>query len=162
MKEENRKEYIIFVSSWYAHDYFGAEIRVLEHIEGQYKKQTRRLVNKLDKETGRMHSYYEMDIPVIAYNIPFSKKNVDKYILDPHPFGPDSENITDPNQVVYYGKFQHQDNGTISHRDNTYNYDQLVNLDWRHFCDLTNRVGGPRSLLKNYRVIEENKPSHIG
>ena len=161
-ERRERKEYITFVSSWYAHDYFGAEIRVIAHVEGQYKKQTKKLVNKLDKETGRMHSWYEMDTPVIAYTIPFSKKNVDKYLLAAHPFGPDSKNITDPDQVVYYGKFQHQDNGTISHRDNTYNYDQLTNLDWRQFCDLTNRVGGPRGLIKGYKPVEENKPSHIG
>ena len=68
-------------------------------MEGQYWKQTRRLVNQLDKSTGRMHSYYEKGDPVMAYTIPFSKQNVDKYLLDPHPFGPDSENITDPNQV---------------------------------------------------------------
>ena len=74
-----------------------------------------------------MHSWYEMDIPVITYNIPFSKENVDKYLLNPHPFGPDSENITDPNQVVYYGKFQHEDNGTLRHRDDTYNYDSISN-----------------------------------
>ena len=72
-----------------------------------------------------MHSYYEMGDPVIAYNIPFSKQNVDKYLLDPHPFGPDSENITDPNQVVYYGKFQHEDTWYNS-RDNTYNYEQFI------------------------------------
>ena len=55
----------------------------------------------------------------MAYTIPFSKANVDKYILDPHPFGPDSENITDPNQVKYYGKFQNEDHAMVSSRDNT-------------------------------------------
>ena len=99
---------------------------------------------------------------VIAYNIPFSKENVDKYLLDPHPFGPDSENITDPNQVVYYGKFQHEDNGTRSHRDDTYSLEQLRDLDWRQFCDLTNRPGGPRGLLKQYREIDPQPLSHIG
>jgi hypothetical protein len=88
-------------------------------------------------KTGRMNSYYEMDIPVVAYNIPFSKENVDKYLLSPHPFGPDSEKITDPNQVVYYGKFKHQDTSTQPHRDNTYNYEQFVLPEWREFCDLT-------------------------
>ena len=78
---------------------------MLEHIEGQYKKQTKKLVNKLNKETGRMHSYYEMDTPVIAYNIPFSKENVDKYLLNPHPFGPDSENITIQIRLFIMGSF---------------------------------------------------------
>ena len=71
VKEEKRKEYLTVISHWFAHDYFGAEIRVLEHMEGQYWKQTRRLVNQLDKSTGRMHSFYEKGDPVLAYTIPF-------------------------------------------------------------------------------------------
>ena len=74
-ERRERKEYLTFTSKWYghAHDYFGSEI-IMEktHIEGQYrrssKKQVRKLVNKLDKTTGRMNSRYEMDIPVITYN----------------------------------------------------------------------------------------------
>jgi hypothetical protein len=96
------------------------------------------------------------------YTIPFTKENVNKYLLNPHPFGPDSENITDPEQVVYYGKFEHVDTSTIAHRDDTYNYEQFVNPNWREFCYLTNRPGGPRGLLKSYRLVEETKPSHIG
>ena len=49
-ERRERKEYITFESQWFAHDYFGSEIRVLGHIEGQYWKQTRRLVNQLDKK----------------------------------------------------------------------------------------------------------------
>ena len=140
----------------------GAELKMGRvHTEGKYKKQTRKLVQKVDKETGRMESWYEMGIPETAFSIPFTKENVDKYLLNAHPFGPDSENITDPEQVIYYGKFEHMDTGTMSHRDDTYNYEQFVNPNWREFCDLTNRPGGPRGLLKNYRVVEENKPSHI-
>jgi hypothetical protein len=124
------------------------------HIEGQYKKQTRKLVNKLDMKTGIMDCYYEMGIPEIAYSILFSKENADKYLLNPHPFGPDSENITDPNQVVYYGKFEQVDTSTQAHGDNTYNYEQFVLPEWRDFCELTNRPVGPRGLLKNYRQVE--------
>ena len=104
---------------------FGAEIKMEKtHTEGKYLQQTRKLVNKLDMKTGIMNSWYEMDIPRVAFNIPFSNENVDKYPLNPHPFGPDSEiDITDPNQVFYYGKFEHQDNGTVAHRDGTYNYE---------------------------------------
>ena len=104
-ERRERKEYITFVSSWYAHDYFGAEIRVIAHVEGQYKKQTKKLVNKLDKETGRMHSWYEMDTPVIAYTIPFSKKNVDKYLLAAHPFGPDSKTLQILIRLFIMGNF---------------------------------------------------------
>ena len=64
--------------------------------------------------------------------------------------------------MVYYGKFEHQDTSTLPHRDNTYNYEQFVLPEWRDFCDLTNRTGGPRCLLKQYRQVEENKLSHIG
>jgi hypothetical protein len=115
-------------------------------------------------KTGIMNSWYEMGIPEMAYTIPFTKENVDKYLLNPHPFGPDSENITDPEQVVYYGKFEHQDTSTMAHRDDTYNYEQFVNPNWREFCDLTNRPGGPRGLLKNYRVVNQQEPGqdHIG
>ena len=35
-ERRERKEYITFESHWFAYDYFGAEIRVLEHMEGQY------------------------------------------------------------------------------------------------------------------------------
>ena len=159
-ERRERKEYLTVICHWYAYDYFGAEIRVLEHIEGQYKKQTRKLVNKLDKNTGRMHSWYEMGEPVMAYTIPFSKQNVDKYILDPHPFGEDSENITNPDQVTYYGKFEHEDTAQVSHRDNTFNYDQLKNTSWREFCDLSSRPGGPRN-KKQYREVEPNPLQHM-
>ena len=117
-ERRERKEYLYFTSEWYAYDFFGAEIK-METIdtEGKYKKQTRKLVQKVDKETGRMESWYEMEIPEIAFSIPFTKENVDKYLLNPHPFGPDSENITDPEQVVYYGKFEHVDTSTMAHRD---------------------------------------------
>ena len=102
-ERRERKEYLIFTSEWYGYDYFGAEIKMgRTHIEGKYLQQVRKLVNKLDMKTGRMNSWYELDIPRVAFNIPFSKENVDKYPLNPHPFGPDSENITDPNQVGLY------------------------------------------------------------
>ena len=60
-----------------------------------------------------------------------------------------------------YGKFEYQDTSTMPHRDNPYNYEQFVVPEWRDFCDLTNRPGGPRGILKQYRAVEENKPSHI-
>ena len=61
-RQKRRKEYLTFTSEWYGYDYFGAEIKHIEHIEGQYKKQTKKLVNKMDR-TGRMNSWYEMDSP---------------------------------------------------------------------------------------------------
>jgi hypothetical protein len=74
-ERRGRKEYLTFTSKWYGHDYFGSEI-VMENkrIEGQYKKQVRKLANKLDMTTGRMNSRYEMDIPVVAYTSIFSGK----------------------------------------------------------------------------------------
>jgi hypothetical protein len=111
--------------------------------------------------SGRMNSWYEMDIPRVAFNIPFTKENVDKYLKSPHPFGPDSENITDPNQVKYYGKFEHIDTGTLPHRDDSYSYDQFVLPSWKDFCDLTNRPGGPVGWT-NYKVVQEPDHSHIG
>jgi hypothetical protein len=162
-ERKERKEYLTFTCEWTGYDFFGAELKMgTIHTEGMYKKQTMKLVQKIDKETGRMESWYEMGIPEMAYSIPFTKENVDKYLLNPHPFGPDSENITDPEQVVYYGKFEHMDTGTMAHRDDTYNYEQFVNPNWREFCDLTNRPGGPRGLLKNYRIVQELSQDHIG
>ena len=78
-ERRERKEYLTFESEWYVHDYFGAEIRMgTIHIEGHYKKQTRKLAQKVDQETGRMESWYEMGVPENAYTISFTKKNVDK------------------------------------------------------------------------------------
>ena len=91
----------------------------------------------------------------MAYNIPFSKQNVDKYLLDPHPFGPDSENITDINQVVYYGKFQHEDNAMMSHRDNTYSYDQLILRSWQISANLTNTTWWTKRAKLQLRAINK-------
>ncbi|MGA8844437.1 MAG: hypothetical protein WB511_12705 [Nitrososphaeraceae archaeon] len=85
-KTKERKEFLTFTSEWYAYDYFGAEIKLGKtHIEDSYKQQTKKLVNKLDMTSGRMNSWYEMDSPRTALNIPFTRANVDKYLLSSTP-----------------------------------------------------------------------------
>ena len=53
-------------------------------------EQTKKLVNEVDRNTGRMSSFYEKSDARLTYNIPFTKENVDKYLMSEHPFGPDS------------------------------------------------------------------------
>jgi hypothetical protein len=100
-------------------------------------EQTKKLVNEVDRDTGRMSNFYEKSNARLTYNIAFTKENVDKYLMSEHPFGLDSDNITDPNQVKYYGKFEHIDTDNMPHRDGTYNYEQFILPSWKDFCDLT-------------------------
>jgi hypothetical protein len=76
-------------------------------------------------------------------------------------YNPDSENIANLTQMLYYGKFEHWETSTLTHTNNTYSYEQFIIQEWREFCDLSNRTWCPRGLLKNYRLGEENKPSHM-
>ena len=69
--------------------------------------------------------------------------------------------ISHPNQVKYYGKFEHVDTGNMPHRDGSYDYEQFVLPSWKDFCDLTNRPGGPIGRT-NYQVKQEPDHSHIG
>ena len=162
-KREVKKEYLYFHSELYGTTWLGKEIRYgRDFFTGKYMKQTRVLKNDIDFNTGKVHSYYEMGIPVVAYNIPFSKANVDKYLLDAHPFGPDSENITDINSVRYYGKFTNEDTGTVSHDDDTYSSEQFILPSWREFCDLDSRQGGPRAKSNaKYRAIVNGEEQKI-
>lgn len=104
--------------------------------------QVRKLVNKVN-EQGKLTSMYVRGEPKTAYSIPFTKAEVDKYLKGEHPFGPDSINITDPDNVVFYGKFEHVDSGTMPFRSNTYSYEQFVTPEWRQFAELACRPGGP-------------------
>ena len=96
----------------------------------------------------------------MTYNIPFTKENVDKYLMLEYHLV-QTPIISHPNQVKYYGKFEHVDTGNMPHRDGSYDYEQFVLPSWKDFCDLTNRPGGPIGRT-NYQVKQEPDHSHIG
>ena len=158
-ENKEMKEYVYLNAELYAKTWLGEDIRYgNDFFTGRYMRQTKVLKNDIDMKTGKLHSYYVKGNPEVAYNLPFSKENVDKYLLNPHPFGQDSLNITDKDSVVYYGKFTNTDTGTYSHDDDTYSYSQFCTSEWRDFCDLSSRQGGPRAKTNaKYRVVAENE-----
>jgi hypothetical protein len=137
-----------------------AEINLLKHQEGRFIEQTKKLVNEVDRNTGRLSSFYEKSDARLTYNIPFTKENVDKYLMSELPLV-QTHNITDPNQVKYYGKCEHIDTGNMPYRDGTYNYEQFILRSWKDFCNLTSRPGGPIGRT-NYQIKQEPNHSHIG
>ena len=161
-EKEPMKEYLVIESDWIGHDLYGAEIRLgLPHEEGRYTMQTKKLYNQVNEKTGRLTSMYVKSTPKTAYNIPFSKETVDKYLKGAHPFGPDSENITDPDRVTFYGKFEYRDTGTMPFRCGQYTYDQFVTPVWRDFAELAARPGGPVGQVWRDKKNEKNQLQHI-
>jgi hypothetical protein len=99
-----------------------------------------RLVNSPpDPNTGQSTAYYEKDVPTI----PFNKTNVDKSLKGEHPFGPDSVNITDPDKVVYYGKFENI-LGVQNFRCADFDYEP----EWKQFVQLAIQEGGPQRRIR--------------
>jgi len=79
-KKKERKEYLTFTSNWIGLNYWKEEIRVNSHIEGKALIQQTKIVNKINRETGKPEEYKKPDIPITVFSIPFTKANVDKYL----------------------------------------------------------------------------------
>jgi hypothetical protein len=142
-EKQERREYLLYESDWFAKNWLGAEIPPLRgHVEGRYLEQTKRLVTSTNIETGRVDVVYERGAPRMVHTIPFDKKEVDKVLFGEHPFGPDSINITNLDEVLYYGKFEGI-RGISTFRCNDYTYDQFVMPGWEKFLELAIRPGGP-------------------
>jgi hypothetical protein len=104
-----------------------------------------RLVNPPpDPNTEQSTAYYEKDIPRTVHTIPFNKTTVDRLLKGEHPFGPDSVNITDPDKVIYYGKFDHI-LGVQSFRCSDFTYQQFTVPEWKKFVELATQEGGPQN-----------------
>ena len=104
----------------------------------------------MNNETGRVNAYYVKGPARTVHTIPFSKKTVDKILNNPEPFGPDSENITDINSVIFYAKIDgSMERGIQTMRCGDYTYDQFVTPEWKQFVELAVRKGGPASRIMN-------------
>ena len=136
----------------------GADIPPLRgHIEGVHLEQTKRLVINADvKLDGGIDAVYQSGAPRPVHTIPFSKKEVDKFLFGEHPLGADSMNITNPDNVVYNGKFEGI-RGVSGFRCNDYTYDQFVTPGWEQFLELARKSGGPASR----QLIVPDKPKLI-
>ena len=138
------KEYLVWESNWYAKNWLENELRINGHIEGKYSQQTLKLVNAPpDPKTGQSTAYYEKGVPRTVHTIPFTKTAVDKLLTGEHPFGPDSVNITDPDKVLYYGKFSNI-LGVQNFRCADFNYEQFIVPEWKTFVGLATQEGGPQ------------------
>jgi hypothetical protein len=141
-EKREKKEYLLFESNWYGKNWLGEELSV-QHTEGSYREQTKVLrYDKPDPETGRVEAYYIKGQPREVYFIPFTKKKVDEILTGQHPFGTDSVNITDPEKVIYYGKFG-DILGIPSFRCMDYTYEHFTTPEWTDFLNLAIRAGGP-------------------
>jgi hypothetical protein len=142
------KEYLVWESNWYAKNWLENELVVNGHIEGKYKQQTLKLVNSPpDPQTGQSTAYYEKDAPRVVHTIPFTKTTVDKLLNGEPPFGPDSVNITDPDRVVFYGKFENI-LGVQNFRCADFTYDQFIVPEWKQFVQLAIQEGGPQRRVR--------------
>ena len=92
----------------------------------------------MDQDTGRVNAYYVRGPFRTVHTIPFTKKTVDKILNNPEPFGPDSQNITDINSVIFYGKFEGE-RGIQTMRCADYTYEQFIVPEWKQFVELAVR-----------------------
>ena len=154
-EKEEEKEYLTYVSDWSAKNYQEIPLFVRSHVEGVHQEQTKQLAMKWDSATGESEPYYQKGAPRNKFTIPFTPKKVDEILYNDHPFGEDAENITNPDKVIYYGKF---DNilGITAFRCADYTHDQFVTPKWSDFMGLAIRAGGPA-----LRVEVKQKPSFI-
>ena len=101
---EKRNEFLTWNTSWYAQNWLGEKLAYHDHIDGVYTQQLKELVRTRDPKTYEETAQYRHGGTRQVFYVPFSKKKVEE-ILGEHPFGPDSVNITNLDQVVFYGKF---------------------------------------------------------
>ena len=150
------KEYLVWESNWFAKNWLDVETSPVSHIEGKYSQQTLRLINSPpDPKTGQSTAYYEKGVPRTVHTIPFNKATVDKLLKGEHPFGPDSVNITDPDKVVFYGKFENI-LGVQSFRCADFTYEQFTVPEWKQFSELAIQEGRPAR-----RKYIEDRPQFI-
>jgi hypothetical protein len=144
------KDYLYFESNWYAKNWREEEIRVITHVEGKNIEQTKKLAyGPRNETTGRVEAYYEKGQARDHYSIPFTKKAVDHWLSNGHPFGADSVNITDPSRVIFYGKISNV-LGVADFRCKDYTYVQFANTpEWKDFVQLAVRPGGPALRIPN-------------
>ena len=154
-ENEEEKEYLTWISDWSAKNYQEVQIFLRGHIEGLYIQQTKELATQYNHETGETRAEYRMGAPRFVFNIPFTPKKVEEILHGEHPLGPDSVNITKPNKVIFYGKFDGF-RGIPTFRCSDYTYDQFVTPKWNDFVELAIRPGGPAS-----RIPVKQKPSFI-
>ena len=153
-ENEEEKEYLTWVSDWPAKNYQEVQIHLRGHIEGCFIEQTKELATQYNYETGETHNEYRMGAPRMKFNIPFTPK-VDEIFHSEHPLGPDSENKTKQNKVIFYGKFDGF-RRIPTFRCADYTYEQFVTSRWSDFAELAIRPGGPAS-----RTPIKQKPQFI-
>jgi len=147
-EKEEKREFLVYMSDWLAANWLGNQIAVRSHFEGKHQELTKQLVTKMDNENGRVNAFYVKGPSRTVHTIPFTKKAVDKILNNPEPFGPDSQNITDIESVVFYGKINGE-RGLADFRCAGYTYEQFVTPEWKQFVELATRRGGPASRLTN-------------
>ena len=154
-ENEEEKEYLTWVSDWSAKNYQEVQIFLRGHIEGYHIQQTKELATQYNHETGETRAEYRMGAPSFVFNIPFTPKKVEEILHGEHPLGPHSVNITKPNKVIFYGKFDGF-RGIPTFRCSDYTYKQFVSPKSTDFAELAIRPGGPAS-----RIPIKQKPSFI-
>lgn len=157
--KEKMKDYIFWESEWTALNWLKVKLRVGEHFEGKYTEQTKELkLGDFDPKTGIRQMDYVRGMPKTVYTIPFSKKAVDDILNNKHPFGADSENITNIDSVKFYGKFDNTTESS-SFRCGNFTYEQFVTPEWRTFFELATRRGGPPGLREDQKDKYVVQPS---
>ncbi len=145
-KNESR-EYLYYETLWTGKQWNGNELGPIEHVVGRHKEQTKRLeLGQFDPNTGIQRSQYVMGLPRTVYTIPFTKKAVDEALDNEHPFGPDSQNVTDKESIKYYGFIKGL--GIESFRCGDYNYEMFVTPEWKRFVEIATQEGGPQHRVR--------------
>ena len=81
---------------------------------------------------------YERGQPREIFTIPFNKKNVDEILYNEHPFGEDSINVTNLEDVKFIGKINGV-LGIMNFRSGGYTYEQFITPEWKQFVELAIR-----------------------
>jgi len=135
---EKRNEFLTGNTSWFGQNWLGEKL-ACEHIEGVYMDQQKELFTKRDSKTGEVTAHYRKAPPRETFYVPLTKKKVDE-ILGEHPFGPDSINITNLDQVLFYGKFRY---ARPPFRSHSFNYEEFTNWTFQQMLDKASKVKSP-------------------
>jgi hypothetical protein len=124
------------------------------HIAGVYQEQLKELVRSRDPKTYEEIAEYRHGGTRQTFYVPFTKKKVDE-ILSEHPFGADSVNITNIDQVLFYGKFTY---AKPPFRSNIFNYDEFTTWTFQQMLDKASKVKSPfedslEKMVKKYSHI---------
>lgn len=151
---EKRGEFLTWNTSWFAQNWLGEKLTYHSRIDGVYTQQLRELVRTRDPKTyEEIATYRHGGIRQVFY-VPFTKKKVDE-ILGEHPFGPDSVNITNLDQVLFYGKFTY---AKPPFRSNSFNYEEFTTMTFQQMLD---KASKPQSPLTDELEKVVRKFSHI-